>query len=148
MKFLISPVVSLTITLALTFIVLAGNAQVKLSGVYVLSKINYLNGEELPDDNLLKYTYVKYTFNQNEISISGTYYENGRPFFFIINGDHLTVRSSIGAVLNTMKVLESTDDRLVLVSGSANAVIRRPLGYKVHTLQGRIYPKQHTTSTR
>lgn len=130
MKFPINTVVSLTITLALTFIVLAGNAQVKLSGAYVLSKIDYLNGEELPDDNLLKYTYVKYTFNQNEISISGTYYENGRPFFFIINGDYLTVRSSTGAVLNTMKVLESTDNRLVLVSGSANGSVEDPWAIK------------------
>lgn len=121
MKFTTPSACSFVLTIALTFCILLSRAQTSLNGSYVATKINYLNGDELQDDNLLKYTYVKYTFsNGNQMAISGVYYENGSLFSFVINEDHLVVKSAAGAVMNTMKILERTDNRLVLVNGSVN----------------------------
>jgi hypothetical protein len=70
MKFTTPSACSFVLTIALTFCILLSRAQTSLNGSYVATKINYLNGDELQDDNLLKYTYVKYTFSNG----------NQRPF--------------------------------------------------------------------
>ncbi len=115
----------------LTMFTLAGYAQIKLNGSYIATKISYLSNDELPEDNILKYTYVKYTFsNINQISCSGVYYERGTPYLFVINGNHLIVKSEAGSVMNTMKIMESTADKLVLVSSSANGSLEDPWAIK------------------
>lgn len=115
----------------LTSFTFASDAQIKLNGSYIATKITYLNNEELPEDNILKYTYVKYTFsNIDQISSSGVYYERGTPYLFIINGNYLIVKSKAGIAMNIMKIMESTSDKLVLVSSPANHLLADPLAIK------------------
>lgn len=117
--------------IALTLPMLVGYAQIKLNGSYVAAKINYLSGDELPDDNILKYTYVKYAFNnQDQIGISSIYYENGTPYLFSIRGNRLIIKSEAGSVINTMKILENTEDKLVLVSSSTGGSLEDPWAIK------------------
>lgn len=126
-KSLLSAVIFITLTLS----TLTNQAQIKLNGSYIATKINYLSGDELPEDNILKYTYLKYTFsNSYQISSSGTYYERGVSYPFTISGTHLIIKSEAGAVMNKMKILESTADKLVLVSGSVNGSLEDPWAVK------------------
>ena len=106
-------------------------AQIKLNGSYVATKINYLSGDELPEDNILKYTYVKYTFNnQDQIGISSVYYENGTSYSFTIKGNRLIVKNEAGSIINIMKIMEIKDDKLILVSSSASGSLEDPWAIK------------------
>lgn len=106
-------------------------AQIKLNGSYIATKICYLNDEELPEDNALKYAYVKYTFsNSDQISWSGVYFDRGTPFPFVIDGKRLIVKSEAGYMINIMKIMESTAEKLVLVCSSENGSLEDPLAIK------------------
>lgn len=117
--------------IALTLSVFASQAQIKLNGSYVATKVTYLSDDELPEVNILKYTYLKYTFsNPNQIHISGVYYEKGNPYLFAIRGNHLFIKSEAGAVINTMKIMENTADKIVLVHSPANGSLEDPWAIK------------------
>ena len=106
-------------------------AQIKLNGSYIATKICYLNDEELPEDNALKYAYVKYTFsNSDQISWSGVYFDRGTPFPFVIDGKRLIVKSEAGYMINIMKIMESTAEKFVLVCSSENGSLEDPLAIK------------------
>ncbi len=131
MKSTIKSAFGFVICIALTLLVLLSHAQIKLNGSYVATKINYLSGDELPDDNILKYTYVKYAFgNKDQIGISSVYYENGTSYSFAIKGNRLIIKSEVGSVMNTLKIMESTEDKLVLVSSSASGSLEDPWAIK------------------
>lgn len=98
-------------------------AQVKLNGSYVATRICYLSDDDLPDDNILKYTYVKYTFNgTDQMNFSGVYDEMGSPFLYEIKGDRLVIKSEAGSVINTMRILEQSGNKLVLVSANGQSL--------------------------
>lgn len=119
------------ISIVLTLFVMDSHAQIRLNGSYVATKVNYLSGDELPEDNILKYTYVKYTFsNQNQIGISGVYNEKGTSYLFSISGNRLIIKSEAGSVMNTMKIMENNADKLVLVSSSAQGSLEDPWAIK------------------
>lgn len=118
--------------------VLASHAQITLNGTYIVTKVNYLSGDELPENNILKYTYVKYTFsNQDQIGISGVYYEKGEPYLYAIRANRLIIKTNAGSVINTMKIMENTPDKLVLVSSSVSGSLEDPwaIKYTLYTEQ-------------
>ncbi|WP_316823083.1 energy transducer TonB [Pedobacter gandavensis] len=118
-------------SIILTLSVFTVQAQTKLYGSYVATKISYLSDDELPEDNILKYTYTKYTFsNSDRISSSGVYSEIGTNFLFAIEGNRLIIKSEAGAVINTMKIMESTANKLVLVSSASNGSLEDPWAIK------------------
>lgn len=117
--------------ITLTFPALVSFAQIKLNGSFVATKISYLSGDDLPDDNILKYTYVKYSFkDKGQIGISSVYYENGTSFTFAITGIRLIIKSESGLVLNTMKILENSEEKLILVSSTASGSLEDPWAIK------------------
>ena len=120
-----------TFSLLLFFFTLSSYAQTKLNGSYVATKVSYLSDEELPDENILKYTYVKYTFSgDDKLAFSNVYYENGRSYLYTIRGNQLSIKSEVGAVMNTMKIMENTANKLVLVSSAANGSLEDPWAIK------------------
>lgn len=129
---LISPFTSrFFTTLVLTFLVHFSYAQLKLNGTYVATKITYLSDDELPDEDITKYTYLKYSFNdQHEISISNVFGENGPSYVYTINANTLIIRNNEGTELNSLKILKSTDEILVLVSSPANRSSEDPWAIK------------------
>lgn len=122
------------IILLLCFLTSTTFAQTKitdLTGSWIAGKISYLSDEELPDENLLKYTYVKYTFSlPDKINVSGIYYDRGPEHLFELQGNRLLIKSSAGYVINTLRILESTKDKLVLVSASSDGDLESPTALK------------------
>jgi hypothetical protein len=103
----------------------------QLNGSYVATKVTYLTDDELPDDNILKYTYVKYTFTTpDQISIASEYQENGTPYNYVIQGNRLFIKTTAGSVMNTLKIMESDENKLVLISGSASGTLDDPKSIK------------------
>lgn len=102
-----------------------------LAGSWIAGKVSYLSDEELPDENLLKYTYVKYTFSlPDRINVSGIYYDLGTEHRFELKGNRLLIKSNAGYVMNTLRILESTKDKLVLVSASGDRNFESPTALK------------------
>jgi hypothetical protein len=106
----------------LLFICLVGHslfAQVGTDNIYgswVKTKLTYKNGTELPDENILKNTYVKYTFAApDKINIAGVYFENGRPFMFEILNNEIILKTTVGSTINTIRIEELSADKMVLL---------------------------------
>jgi hypothetical protein len=142
MNMMIKNYLYFSIVSLLIFPVMTSRAQTTLNGIYVAEKVSYLSGDELPDDNILKYTYVKYTFsNANQINISGVYSEKGTPMLFEINGNRLILKNEEGSIMNTLKILESSADKLVLVSSTARGELDDPWALRYTLYKEEIYQK-------
>lgn len=117
-------------------------AQAQLNGSYVATKVSYLTDDELPDDNILKYTYVKYTFTApDQINISSVYEEKGSRYLYSIKGNRLSIKTTAGSVMNTMKIMESSENKLVLISGDANGALDDPKSIKYTLYNEKIIQK-------
>jgi tetratricopeptide (TPR) repeat protein len=85
-------------------------------GSWVKTKLTYKNGAELPDENILKNTYVKYTFTApDKINIAGVYFENGTPFNFEIQNNEIILKTAVGSAINTIRIVELSADKMVLL---------------------------------
>jgi len=100
-------------------------------GSYVAGKVTYLTDEALPDDNIVKHSYVKYTFkNPGEVNISNVYFEKGSSFLYSVIGDRLQIKSTVGALMNTLKILESSPVSLVLINAGPSGAFDDPYAIK------------------
>ena len=73
---------------------LAQTAPDNIYGNWVKIKLTYKDGTELPEENILKNTYVKYIFTvPDKMNISQGYFENGTPFLFEILNNEIIVRT-------------------------------------------------------
>jgi len=86
-----------------------------LYGSWVKTNLTYKDGGDLPDENVLKSTYFKYTFTApDQLNISQLYYENGSQFIFEILNNDILVRTSGGSIINQLHIVELTHNRMVL----------------------------------
>lgn len=117
------------------------NAQIKssdLSGSWIAGKVNFLSGDDLPDENILKYTYVKYTFAMpDKMYYAAVYHILGTEFLFEIRGNKLLVKSNVGFVVNTLKIMELNKNKLVMVMADANGSLESPTA-----IQYTFYPEK------
>ena len=93
-------------------------AQFKKSNIYgtwVASKITYADGSGLADENVLKYTYIKYQFSHpDKFSVSNSYFEQGAENTFEVKKASVLIRSVQGGLLNSFRV-ELIKDTLILL---------------------------------
>ena len=122
------------IVLALCFISASVSAQLKakqLIGTWVKAKITYADGTGLADENVLKYTYFKYTFSSpHNVSATTAYFETGQQNQFELTKDVLYIKSPEGGLMNSLKV-ESLKDTLVLIQRELDGSIA-PSGLKYY----------------
>lgn len=94
------------------------HAQVNSDNIYktwVVNKMTYKDGSSLPDDNALKFSYIKYTFGYpDKFRFSVAYYEKGAERSFEIKNGYLALKSPEGTTINTLKI-EKAGDKLVLM---------------------------------
>jgi hypothetical protein len=95
----------------------------KIENIYktwVLSKISYRNGSELPDGNPLKYLYMKYEFAYlDKYRVSTIFNERGEECPFYIKDNILLLKSTQGSVINSLRI-QRLDDKLILLQGGDN----------------------------
>ncbi|HWZ16845.1 MAG TPA: hypothetical protein VNW95_16525 [Mucilaginibacter sp.] len=98
---------------------LSSYAQTKQDNLYntwVLRKITYKDGSSLPDENPLKFAYMKYTFGYpDRFNFSSVYFEKGIQRSFELKGDYLQLKSPEGTVINTQKIEELGNEKLILL---------------------------------
>lgn len=91
-----------------------------LNKSWVLQKITYGDSSELPDENIIKYSYRKYSFASNgQMYISSIYYNRGAQFKFELRNNEI-IQSQGGIIINHFQLEELTADKLVLLQSGTN----------------------------
>jgi tetratricopeptide (TPR) repeat protein len=91
-------------------------------GSWVKTKLTFKDGSELPDENILKSTYVKYVFTEpDKMNISQSYQDNGTPFLFEILNDEILIRTSVGSIINQIRIEKLGADTMVLQQRGYNS---------------------------
>jgi hypothetical protein len=90
----------------------------KIDNIYqtwVLSKVSYKDGAELPNANPLKYVYIKYAFKYpNKCDVSTFFEDRGDERPFEVKNGLLLFKSIQGSILNSLQIKE-IDDKLMLI---------------------------------
>ncbi|RDC54159.1 hypothetical protein DU508_23285 [Pedobacter chinensis] len=107
-----------------------GKAEIKTSeilGSWVASNVSYLSGDELPDENVLKYSYTKYTFEApDKMYFAAVYHVLGSEFRYELKGNRILLKSAVGYLINTFRIMELTNNRLILISADLNGSLDSP----------------------
>jgi hypothetical protein len=94
-------------------------AQIKpseLLGPWVITDLTFNDGAALPDENPVKYTFVKYTFDASNVIYSTSKAANrGVQAYYQIKKDQLIINSASGAILNTFLISKRGPDTLKIL---------------------------------
>jgi hypothetical protein len=128
-------------TLLLILIALKSSAQDnidKLYNTWVVSKITFVDGSQLQEDNLLKYVYLKYSFRRpDKANLTNTFSDKGDDRFFELSNGYLRIKSEQGGLLNMLKV-ERLSDTLILVQHGRQG-FDDPSGIKYYFVPETVY---------
>jgi tetratricopeptide (TPR) repeat protein len=90
-----------------------------LNGPWIATSLTYLSGDELPDADLHKYIYLKYTFSDNNlIHTASEYADLGFAEQFETKNNRIIIKSLGGFPTNTFRVLKFSKDSLIIVRGT------------------------------
>jgi tetratricopeptide (TPR) repeat protein len=111
----------LTLSLLLCYLTVytTAFAQVKPSeifGSWVITNVTFKDGADLPDENPLKYTFVKYTFDEANKMYSTTKAHNrGALSFYQIKKDQLIINNASGVIVNNFLISKRGLDTLTIL---------------------------------
>jgi tetratricopeptide (TPR) repeat protein len=87
-----------------------------LTGNWIKTRIIFKNGEQLPDDKVIKSEYIKYIFgNPNSLSMSFDFKYKGTAMLYELTGNLLEIKNSYGYLTNSFLVETVNDQQLVLL---------------------------------
>ena len=87
-----------------------------ISGTWVKCKVTFSNGSPLPDEDPLKYAYIKYSIESSStFHYSTAYFELGNECSYEINNSFLSLRSPEGGLIHSFRI-EKTQDTLEAIS--------------------------------
>lgn len=108
-------ILTLLIILSCTTLFAQSNKS-QLIGNWVKLKVEYKDGEELPDGEGLKYSYLRYNFESpNKAFVSFAYDDKGTAMTFSTNNNVLELKNSFGFVSNSLLIEKQSDNELVLL---------------------------------
>jgi hypothetical protein len=85
-------------------------------GKWIKTKVEYVDKSELPNENSLKFQYVRYSFEKpNKFYMSLTYDDKGTALLFERKNNIIEIKNSFGFVTNSFLIAESGTDELVLI---------------------------------
>lgn len=108
-------------TFLILFACLTSAAQLntKLYGNWIKTKVTYKDGQELTDDNILKYDYLKYSFSKpNKASIALSFDSGNDNLTYEVSSDVLLIKNAMGFEMNEFFIEKLTNDELVLIQRS------------------------------
>ena len=94
-------------------------AQVKYSQIYgpwVVSGLSYKDNSPLPDEDPIKYTFIKYTFAESNVMYSTTkIHARGEMAYYQIKKDQLIINNVSGVILNNFLISKQGEDTLIIL---------------------------------
>jgi tetratricopeptide (TPR) repeat protein len=107
------------VLLILLTVSLSSFAQVKSSeifGSWIITSISFKDGSALPDENPLKYTFVKYTFDEANKMYSSTKSANrGGLTYYQIKKDQLIINNISGVIISNFLISKKGPDTLKIL---------------------------------
>lgn len=96
----------------------AQSAPKNLYQSWVSCKITYKDGSPLPDDNVQKYMYMKYTFSKpDNFNLSTINYELGTTLSFEMDNKMLILKTPEGGFVNSFKIKRWEDTLILQAAG-------------------------------
>lgn len=93
--------------------------QVKPSEIYgpwVISGLSYKDNSPLPDEDPVKYTFVKYTFAESNVMYSTTkIHARGEMAYYQIKKDQLIINNASGVILSNFLISKQGADTLIIL---------------------------------
>jgi len=88
----------------------------QLIGSWIKVNVEYKDGAELSDMEALKYSYLRYNFDQpNKFFISIDYNDKGTAMTYSLSNNLLVLKNSFGFVINNFLIEKQSDGELVLL---------------------------------
>ena len=93
-----------------------------ITGNWIKAKVSYRDGTELEDNQLLKYSYMRYTFGaKGKAKIATVYHDNGNPVSFTLKNKLLSIKNSSGFIMNNFLIESANDTSLIMLQKGASS---------------------------
>lgn len=130
--------------ITLTFLI-GASLNVKAQEIYgdwIKAKVTYLNGTELPDNNVLKYQFLRYSFkDKDKLFLSVKYDNKGSALAFARDSNILQILNSYGDVINSFQIESVSNSELILVQ-SVNGAFNDDTCLKYQFINEKTYQNQ------
>lgn len=88
----------------------------EIYGDWIKTSVTYLNDTELPDDNTIKYQFLRYSFEkQNRLFMSVKFDDKGTVLTFERSSNILQIKNSYGFIINSFQIERISNEELVLI---------------------------------
>jgi len=102
-------------TIILIFFSIQANA-LDISGAWIKTKVTYLDDTEIPDNNAIKFQYLRYTFeNSNKLFMSFAFDDKGTAYNFETNAQIIDIKNSFGYIVNSFQISHLSTNELIIV---------------------------------
>jgi tetratricopeptide (TPR) repeat protein len=130
--------ISLLLLIALTS---AAQSNTPFYGNWIKTRVTYRDGQELTDDNSLKYDYLRYSFEKpDKLWLAFAYHAKGSTFKYSFSGNTLQVENSAGFIMNHFWVEKITRDSLIMVQ-ELNGGFDNPNCFRYYFVAEALYQK-------
>jgi tetratricopeptide (TPR) repeat protein len=114
----------------------------EIYGDWIKTNVTYLNNTELPDNNDLKYHFLRYSFEKpNRFFMSIKFDDKGTALSFERNSNLLHIKNPYGFVINSFQVEKMSTNELVLVQKGENG-FNEEYCLKYHFVNEQVYQNQ------
>jgi len=103
----------------LIFFCIQANAQ-HIFGNWIKTKVTYFDDTELPNNNAVKFQYLRYTFENNKLFISFAFDDKGTLYNFDTKNQIVTIKNSYGYIVNSFMINQLSNNELIIVQKGKN----------------------------
>jgi len=116
-------------------------------GDWIKTKVSYLDNAIFLNENILKYQFIRYTFDKDTRFYSGTSFDDrGTAFSFEVNDSIILIKNSYGYITNSFLISKVTDNELILIqkghSGFSDSDCIKFYFMREKTYQNSLRPKK------
>lgn len=91
------------------------NAQ-EIYGDWIKTRVSYLDEAQFPNENILKYQFIRYTFDKDTRFYSSTSFDDmGTAFSYEVNNNIILIMNSYGYITNSFLINKITFNELILI---------------------------------
>ena len=104
----------------LIFFCIQTNAQ-ELFGDWIKTRVTYFDDTELPNNNVIKFQYLRYTFEKNnKLFMSFAFDSKGTLYNFETKAQIFNIKNSYGYIINSFMISKHSNEELILVQKGDN----------------------------
>jgi len=106
-------------TIILIFFCIQADAQ-NIFGNWIKTKVTYFDDTELPNNNAIKFQYLRYTFENNKLFMGFAFDDKGTLYNFESKDQIVNIKNSYGYIVNSFKINQLSNSELIIVQKGKN----------------------------